>query len=402
MSQHERGLRFGSVLARFISIAGGVAAAAMANPAVDSLALAAWRGTPRHVQGLAAIITGTAQAVAVLCAGSRAALVLHELGHYLAARALGEPVKAVYIGSPPSRLVLGRGSTKLHLGLRAGGRVLLGTHPTAGRFAIFVAAGPATNLLTAVVVLAMPLAFSVKYPLTLIFAATALSNLVPHRSRSSRLSDGAKLLQGPARSRAEKAVLALLDDPDWRHQPGAADLLLRGIRLDVPKAKAYWPALAGLLHQAGRRDELLAQHRWKLTLPEKPEQNLVQALHHVEWCVATIPGLPLADANLAGRRLSWVLRHLAAEQRPNASHTLAVIRLRQGLPAEVEPLCEESLTADLEPGQRATVLATIALSRHATGQSGREALDEALALDPDAELVSEAAAALGSNTAMNS
>jgi hypothetical protein len=40
------------------------------------------------------------------------------------------------------------------------------------------------------------------------------------------------------------------------------------------------------------------------------------------------------------------------------------------------------------------VLATVAMARHALGQPGRELLDEALALDPDAHLVAEAVRAL--------
>ncbi len=87
--------------------------------------------------------------------------------------------------------------------------------------------------------------------------------------------------------------------------------------------------------------------------------------------------------------------------RAAALHTLAVIRLRQGLPDRAEALCEQSLTVLLEPESRATVLATVAMARHARGRSGREALDEALALSPDADLVGEAVAVLGSDPALS-
>lgn len=55
-------------------------------------------------------------------------------------------------------------------------------------------------------------------------------------------------------------------------------------------------------------------------------------------------------------------------------------------------MCADALTAELPPMQRATVLATVAMARHAIGESGRESLDEAIELAPTAELVGEAIA----------
>jgi len=46
--------------------------------------------------------------------------------------------------------------------------------------------------------------------------------------------------------------------------------------------------------------------------------------------------------------------------------------------------------ADLDADDRATALALVAMARHASLLSGREQLDEALALDPNADLVAEA------------
>lgn len=45
--------------------------------------------------------------------------------------------------------------------------------------------------------------------------------------------------------------------------------------------------------------------------------------------------------------------------------------------------------ASLTASERATVLATVAMARHALGQDFRTPLDQALALDPDADLVGE-------------
>jgi hypothetical protein len=104
----------------------------------------------------------------------------------------------------------------------------------------------------------------------------------------------------------------------------------------------------------------------------------------------SIPGLPLAEANLAGRRLQWALEHVQHDQRPAVQHTLAVVRLRQGLVGEAESVCADVLKTELTPSQRATVLATVAMARHRAGTEAIEALDEAIALDPEAELIAEA------------
>ncbi len=54
-------------------------------------------------------------------------------------------------------------------------------------------------------------------------------------------------------------------------------------------------------------------------------------------------------------------------------------------------LCADALAADLDQDDRASALAIVAMARHARLLSGRQQLDEALALDPGAQLVSEAA-----------
>ena len=406
MARPELGLRIGAELSKFIRMACMAGALATANPALDRLFPAMWRGTSSPVfasvgTGVTSIAAGGVLAVAVVCGGLLVATIVHEAGHYLAARALRQPVTAVHIYSPPARLTFGLGGTLFHLGWGTGGRVVLERSLAPGRGAIFAAAGPAANLLAVPIVLALPLPGPLKLPLVMIFAVFTLSNLVPQRTRHGLLSDGANLLRGPARSRTEKAVRALLADPGWRDQPGAAGLLVRGIRLEVPSVAGHYFAIVQWLAQSGRPGDLLVQHRRELALPAKPSRELVQAVHYSEWLVAIIPGLPKADCELADRRLRWVLEHCDADMRAPALHTLAVIRLRQGLPARAEALCDQCLTAMLEPDHRATVLATIAMARHAAGQSGREALDEALALSPDADLVSEAVAAVGSDPALS-
>jgi hypothetical protein len=60
-------------------------------------------------------------------------------------------------------------------------------------------------------------------------------------------------------------------------------------------------------------------------------------------------------------------------------------------------LCAEALAADLDPDDRATVLATVAMAKHQLYllASSRQALDEALALGASADLVPEAVSMLG-------
>jgi hypothetical protein len=236
-----------------------------------------------------------------------------------------------------------------------------------------------------------------RYAATLIFAVSGLVNLMPYRLAPGRTTDGLTLLSLRARSRSERELRLLLQDPGWPSRPEAADILLRGCRLDIPAALALRFSVPHQLRQAGRTRDLLWLHQLPLTLPDSPPADLVGAVHHMEWQVATVPDLPLAEANLAGWRMAWVLKHSTAHDRIAARHTLAVVRLRQRLHGEVEPLCAEALATELGAPQRACVLATVAMARQASGASGREALHEALSLDPDAELVTEATSRINQN-----
>jgi hypothetical protein len=332
--------------------------------------------------------------LAVIYVAMMAAIAIHELGHYLALRLLGHQPKAIYIGAPPKLIKAGR-ATPVYLGLVPRGRVQWGVVPSSVHVAVTLLAGPVANLVTAPLALLLPLDGTLGYSVALIFALAFLTNLLPYRMRTGGLSDGAALLRLPARVRSEREVRLLLESQHWPTQPGATDTLLRGWRLDVRAARQLWHELMHLLRNANRTRDLFEVHHMRLGFPDSPSRALVQAIHHAEWLIATVPGLPLAEANLAGRRLAWVLQHCGEADRAAVWHSLAVIRFRQGLLAEVEPLCADALGSDLPSAQRATVLATVAMARHATGLSGREALDEALALDRDAELVNEAITRLG-------
>jgi hypothetical protein len=356
-----------------------------------------------HAPKNASIIALVAAAAVLLLAALVLGIVVHELGHALAVRLLGQRVSALHLGSPPARATIRLGTTPVFLGWKLRGHVEYPGHRmTAGRRAAVLAAGPAADLASAPCYLLLPLPHWQAALLVVVTVAGGLKTLIPERDSDGELSDGAKLLQTRARLRAQADIRRLLDASDWVSQPDAADRLLNGFRLDVPAAE---DCIRELVTRPG---ELLRLHAQDWTLPDAPEAELANGVHHLCWKVLALPGPPVAAVDLAATRVEWVLRHVdgqqaADERRPerdvrieraNARHTLAVARLRQGWPDEVEPLCAEVLGIDLKPGIRATVLATVAMARHALGQPAWEPLAEALALDPDADLVGEAASRL--------
>lgn len=374
--------RPGNVLSRWVPAAAWAASRAAAGIiAGGSLAV-----------GTSAALTagGFPRGIAVVCGTLLLAIVLHELAHLGTARLLGVPVAVIHIGGPPALVSIPLGSTKLGLGIRLRGNVQLGQHPRAGRRALLVAAGPLANLATAAVVLALPLPGWVIWTVAPISAGLGLANLVPFRQRDGRISDGATLLRLPAQRRAEKDLDRLLASPDWPGQADAADRLLAGWHRKAPDALNRFHYIAFLLRKNGQAGELLELHASDFRLSGNPAEDTVTALHQLEWAVLTLPGLPQPAADLAAQRVEWVAAHCSAGLLPAVQHTLALARLRQHRFAEVEPLCAAALADPLTADQRATVLATVAMARHALGQDSQAPLAGALAQDPAAELVSEA------------
>ncbi len=145
----------------------------------------------------------------------------------------------------------------------------------------------------------------------------------------------------------------------------------------------------------------MGRHRFR-PLPERPEREYLNIVHALSWKVVAKPNLPAELVDLAATRVEWVLAQVTEDdpqrrhQLRHLRHTLAVVRLRQGQPAEVRQLCADALAADLDPDDRATVLATTAIARHELLllASARKDLHEALALDPSADMVMEAASVL--------
>jgi peptidase M50-like protein len=327
-------------------------------------------------------------------------LVAHELGHAIAVRLAGERVLEVKLGGRLGRVTFTVGTIPVSIGFGLGGSVSFRGHRlSARRRAAVWAAGPAANILAAPVCLLLPLPQPADAVILLGFLGAALQDLVPQTDESDgELSDGGNLWRIPARLRADKEVRALLANPDWQQQPGAADALINGFRLDVPEAEDCLQALSK------QPDALLQIYRQAWTLRDKPEPDELHIVDVLTSKVLIAGNLPGEVADLAASRAEWVLDHLDKE-RPDerlpgcaAKETLALARLRQGRPADVRQLCREALAADRDPDDRATGLALMAMARHAMLLSGRTQLDEALALDPKAALVVEAVRVLGRDT----
>jgi Zn-dependent protease len=338
---------------------------------------------------------------AALAAGLAAAfllgIVVHELGHLLAISLAGEWPTAIHLMGPPDRVAFSVGTLRIGLGIKPGGEVEYpGNNLSAVQSAVIAAAGPAADLVTAPLVLLLPIARWTAVYFAVIMAASGLANLIPARTEDGSLSDGVTLIRTRARSRATAGIRELLAAPDWSHQPDAANLLINGWVLDVPAAEECLKQLPD------DRDTLLRLYAQQWLLPEWPDTELVNIVHALSWKVVAKPDVPARLADIAEARVEWVLGHVDRLGKKvrllprDVRHTLAVVRIRQGQPADVGQLCADALAADLDRDDRATVLATVALAKHQLYllPSARQALDEALALDPSADLVAEAVSML--------
>ena len=352
---------------------------------------------PRHLGAwaIAAFIAG-------VLAGFLLGVVLHELGHVVAIRVAGEWPTAIHLLGPPDRVTFSIGALRVGLGIKPGGEVeYSGKGMSPGQGALIAAAGPAADLLTAPLVLLLPIPRWAAVYLVAIMAASGLANLIPAETEGGSLSDGVTLIRTRARSRATADIGELLAAPDWSHRPDAAGRLINGWVRDVPAAEER------LRRLPDDRDALLRFYAQQWLLPQRPQTEHLNIVHALSWKVVAKPDVPAELADLAGTRVEWVLSHVdkrdeEARPRPrDVRHTLAVVRLRQGKPAEVRRLCADTLAADLDRDDRATVLATVAMAKHQLYllASARQALDEALALDPNADLVPEAVSMLSGGAA---
>jgi hypothetical protein len=176
--------------------------------------------------------------------------------------------------------------------------------------------------------------------------------------------------------------------------PSRTDRLLAAYRHGDLVAIGHAGYIGAMLRAEGRVAEMLELHA-SFAIPPGPHARLrANAMAGLSYCVALLPGIPADVLGEADRRVQWVLdnvEHEPGSQLAANQHTLAVIRLRQGRLSEVEALCADGLANRQLPAEnRATVLATIALARRALGRPHKALLAQAVALDPDADLVAEA------------
>lgn len=363
---------------------------------------------------------------ALLVVGGSAAIVVHEAGHAYACLFLRVKVRAIYLGyDAPNwpRFTVGRFTVILPPSF--GGRVEHEGTPSARRSALITAAGPLANLIIAAMLAGEVAAAHSTNGYVLGFvcmmAGVGVSNLMPFRSRSGRLTDGASLLAALAGGQFAEAVrfrdgnswLMAKDAPramraeynefvrdyDGPLQPERSTRWLAYYHDNETLAWAAMGLIGRSLRREGRISELLALDA-DLVMPAGPYvHELTQATHMLAWEVLLVPGLPREAIGRAVSQAEWVLS--TADFKPGdhawyreaVLHTLALGRLRQGRYAEAEELCQPILALkNLLPANRATVLATMALARKALGQPHERLLAEAVALAPTADLVPEAAA----------
>ena len=284
---------------------------------------------------------------AVFVAAALFAVVAHELGHLLACRAAGVKVTAFRLGPERFAIRFRVQTVQVSLGLPYRGRVEHDGAASVGRRAVITLAGSLVDLALAGVALvvwamagsgqaARPLAVAVALGL----AVTGMANLMPFRSRSGRLSDGARLFE--LRSDVRTAELRAV-------QKKASRLL-----------------------RMGRAEELLELHA-ALDDPADRMSTAEAVIRTViEFDVAFLAGLPDDAVHRAERRLEMLVRRRDLSTTEATAHlALALLRLRQGGVdgnAAAERHCEQALAVKNVPDSlRRMALAGAIMSREARG-----------------------------------
>jgi hypothetical protein len=285
--------------------------------------------------------------LAVFVAATLVAVIAHELGHLLACRAVGVTVKAFRLGHERFAIRFRLQTVQVSLGLPYKGRVEHDGSPSVGRRAVITLAGSMADLALACLVLmgseiaasgqaARPLGVAV----ALGFAVTGLANLLPYRSRSGRLSDGARLFELPSVARAAQ---------------------LRAVQKK-----------AGRLVRMGRAKEVLELHA-ALDDPSDRMSTAEAVIRTViEFNVALLAGLPDDATHRAERRLEALVRRRDLGTTEAAAHlALALLRLRQGDRADnaaAEQHCQQALAVKNVPDSvRRMALAAVIVCRQARG-----------------------------------
>jgi Peptidase family M50 len=351
------------VLKRFLYFGGQTTAQLLWLGAILFVSLAYDDGTP---QGSAK----SWEVPAAFAAATLVAVVAHELGHLLACRAVGVKVTAFRLGAERYAIRFRVQTVQLSLGLPYKGRVEYeGSSSAAGRAVITLAGSLVDLALAGAVLVGSAMAASghsagpVAVAVVLGFAVTGLANLLPYRSRSGRLSDGARLFE---------------------LRSGGRTAQLREVQKKATR-----------LLQTGHAEELLALHA---ALADPADQiSTEQAVIRIaiEHNVAFLTGLPDAAAHVAARRVEMLLRHRDLGIAEAVAHqTLALVRLRRGGRddcAAAEQHCAQALAVKNVPDSvRRLVLSAVIVSREARGlpdEDVRAAAAKLPALDDGPEVM---------------
>lgn len=343
------GVMISGLLKKALYIVGRTMAALIWLGALGGLALA-YGGSPGATQPW--------QLFLPLLLAIAAGTVAHELGHMLACLAVGAEIKAFQLGDERGAIRFHVRRVQVSLGWPYRGRVQYGGILSVGRRVVITLAGSLMNLALGGLVLWLAVPASgqstrgVVVAVALGLGVPGLVNLMPFRTRSGRLSDGARLFEVRSDVRAAKVLEARK----------AAPRLLR----------------------AGRATELLELHAGLNVPAGRMSVPLAARLTVVEFNVVLLPGLPADAARLAESRVSSLLRfHDLGTARPVAHLTLALLRLRlseQGSQAEAERLCVQALAPqDVRDSLRRMALAAVIVSRQVRGLAYEDVCERAAA-----------------------
>jgi hypothetical protein len=333
------------VLKKLLYFVGRTVNALMLGGACGVLAVA--YGGPAAVQNQAWVLFG------VLFLAVAAGVVVHELGHLLACLAVGAKVKEFRLGGEQRAIRFHVRTVKVSLGWPYQGRVQYDGALSRWRQAVVTLAGSFADLAFAGLALAVGSATAASgqsaRPLVVAavlgFGVLGLSNLMPFRTRSGRLSDGARLLELPFAARTAQLLAVRKKATRLLREGRAEELLELHAGLDVP---------------AGRMGGAEAAARI-----------------FVEFNVVFLTGLPDDAAHLAERRVEMLMRHADLSHAKSMAHlTLAVLRLRRGGQADyaaAELLCDQALTVTgIRDSVRRMALPALIVSRQARGLPVRD------------------------------